>query len=326
MLFSIIVPVYNGEKYLRDCLDSCLEQDFPASEFEIICVNDASTDGSLEILRQYEVSHKNIHVIAFSKNKGVAAARNAGIEQMQGDWCMFLDCDDFLAENCFLKAKEVLSANSDAMLCIGRLYFKECGYSRRDCIKSGWYFDCPTEQFITNRFIPSGLARQFRFLEKVQYGEDALFSLEMQLCNPTVIKLEEPLYFYRKHDDSAMSMNSMKKRLKHLNSAICLATGVRKKYGLKNPSVLQFFAGCNRIAMEEIGYLHFPKWIGQLWRMQLLRLAVWRRNDPKGRVSLSAFWDYRIGGFKNDLKQVKEEKGSFRSFLYALKNWVKIFR
>ena len=318
--------MYNGEKYLRDCLDSCLEQDFPASEFEIVCVNDASTDGSLAILREYEAKFSNVRVIVFSENKGVGAARNAGLENMQGHWCMFLDCDDFLAQNCFLKAQKLLFEQDNAMLCIGRFHFKEEGYSRQDCIKSGSYFGCPTERYITNRFIPASLARQFRFLENIHYGEDELFSLEMQLCNPTVLQLEEPLYFHRKHRDSAMALNNKRKRLKRLNSAIRLATGIRKKYWLKNPLVLQFFTERNEIAMEEIGFLPFPKWAFYLWRMRVLRLAVWRKNDSKGRVSLSIFWNYRIGGFKKNLKQVKGEKSASRSFLFALKNWIKIFR
>lgn len=94
---------------MRDCLDPCLEQDFPISEFEIICVDDGSTDGSLTILRKYEAKFPNVRVIAFPKNKGVSAARNAGLEQMQGNWCLFLDSDDFLADGCFAKAKFRLS-------------------------------------------------------------------------------------------------------------------------------------------------------------------------------------------------------------------------
>ena len=64
IVFSIIIPVHNGEKYLRDCLDSCLEQDFPRSDYEIICIDDGSTDGSPAILREYEANNKNIRVFA----------------------------------------------------------------------------------------------------------------------------------------------------------------------------------------------------------------------------------------------------------------------
>lgn len=326
MFFSIIIPVHNAGTYLRDCLDSCLEQDFPASEFEILCVDDASTDGSLAVLREYEAKFPNVRVIAFPKNKGVSAARNAGLEQMQGNWCLFLDSDDFLADGCFAKAKALLSGREETtMLCMGQARFEEKGDSRSDCIKRGSYFGCPTERYITNRFIPACLARQFRFQEKIYYGEDEIFSLELALLNPPVLQLEEPMYFYRIHDASAMNLTS-EKRAKRVDSVIRSAVYIRKKYGLKNPELMQFFKERNEVAVEELIRLPFSKWFPYFWRMRALRLVVWKRNDPKGRGSLAVFWNYRIAIFKKDLKQVKEEKGSFRSFFFALKNWIKIFR
>ena len=62
-LLSIIIPVYNVERYLAECLDSCLEQDIPHDDYEIICVNDGSTDGSAEILERYAREHSNIRII-----------------------------------------------------------------------------------------------------------------------------------------------------------------------------------------------------------------------------------------------------------------------
>ena len=80
MFLSIIIPVHNTEKYIKDCLDSCLTQDIPINDYEIICIDDCSTDGSLNILRSYAEEYKNINIISFSKNRGVSAARNAGLE------------------------------------------------------------------------------------------------------------------------------------------------------------------------------------------------------------------------------------------------------
>lgn len=75
---------------MRDCLDPCLEHDFPISEFEIICVDDGSTDGSLTILREYETKFPNVHVVVFPKSKGADGARNAVLDQLQGNWYLFL--------------------------------------------------------------------------------------------------------------------------------------------------------------------------------------------------------------------------------------------
>ena len=91
--FSIIIPVYNTEPYLAHCLDSVLAQ--TCDLYEIICVDDGSTDGSLEILQKYAAKHKNIKTISIP-HKGVSAARNAGIDNASGKYVIFLDSDDFV--------------------------------------------------------------------------------------------------------------------------------------------------------------------------------------------------------------------------------------
>ena len=93
MRFSIIIPVYNVEKYLRDCLDSVLGQSF--SDWEAICVNDGSTDHSASILEEYASRDIRITVIS-QPNGGLSAARNTGMNAAKGDYVIFLDSDDWL--------------------------------------------------------------------------------------------------------------------------------------------------------------------------------------------------------------------------------------
>ena len=90
---SIIVPVYNVEDYLEDCIESLVQQSY--SNIEIICINDGSTDSSLQILRKYEAKYSNIKVIS-TKNSGLAATRNLGLELATGDFVTFVDSDDWL--------------------------------------------------------------------------------------------------------------------------------------------------------------------------------------------------------------------------------------
>ena len=98
-ILSFIVPVYNAEKYLRCCLDSLLEQDVSKEEYEILCINDGSQDGSLQILQEYAEKYSNIVVID-KPNEGVSATRNLGIEKAQGEYIWFIDADDWIARNC----------------------------------------------------------------------------------------------------------------------------------------------------------------------------------------------------------------------------------
>ena len=90
---SVIIPVYNTEKYLSECLDSVLKQTF--TDIEVICVNDGSSDNSAKILEQYAARDKRIHIIN-QKNSGVVTARNNGIKNAQSDLIFPLDGDDFI--------------------------------------------------------------------------------------------------------------------------------------------------------------------------------------------------------------------------------------
>lgn len=91
---SVVVPVYNVAPYLARCLDSLVAQTL--SDIEIICIDDKSTDNSLEILQEYKNKYPQIHVIALDKNSGVATARNAGIDAARGKYLGFVDSDDYI--------------------------------------------------------------------------------------------------------------------------------------------------------------------------------------------------------------------------------------
>ncbi|WP_446053624.1 glycosyltransferase, partial [Zobellia laminariae] len=98
MKLSIIIPCYNMELYLQECVDSLLNQELNTSEYEIIIVNDESKDNTLKIALDYSKENAHVKVID-KKNAGVGAARNSGFDLAQGDYIYFLDPDDYLAEN-----------------------------------------------------------------------------------------------------------------------------------------------------------------------------------------------------------------------------------
>ena len=129
MLFSIIIPVYNVENYLRDCLDSVLGQSF--SDWEAVCVNDGSTDHSVSILEEYASRDNRITVIS-QPNGGLSAARNTGLNAAKGDYVIFLDSDDWLEADALKTLSENLSGED--LLCFnGRRYFEDSGqYAEAD--------------------------------------------------------------------------------------------------------------------------------------------------------------------------------------------------
>lgn len=110
VLVSVIVPVYNVEKYLRRCLDSVLAQTMPA--FEVLCVNDGSTDDSLNILEEYTSKDARIKVLT-KVNGGLSSARNYGMERANGDYILFVDSDDWIDSTTIEKALAHMICNVD---------------------------------------------------------------------------------------------------------------------------------------------------------------------------------------------------------------------
>lgn len=117
---SVIIPVYNGEKYINQCLDSLLNQTF--KDFEIICVNDGSTDKSLAILEQYAQKDSRIKIIN-QKNSGAAEARNNGLAYASGDYLSILDCDDFFDLDMFeIMYNHAVKYDVEITFCKGRTF------------------------------------------------------------------------------------------------------------------------------------------------------------------------------------------------------------
>lgn len=115
---SFIIPIYNAEAYIEFCIKSLLSQDTRKYGYEVICINDGSTDRSKEILMCYKEKFDNIYYYE-QPNQGMSSARNLGLSKANGDYIMFKDADDELRENCvqellnevFLKKLDVLESN-----------------------------------------------------------------------------------------------------------------------------------------------------------------------------------------------------------------------
>lgn len=109
---TIIIPVYNTEKYLKRCLDSVIHQSY--SNLEIICIDDKSTDSSRDILLQYASNDSRISLILLDKNAGVSHARNLALEKSTGSYVCFLDSDDYLEQSsCEDLYNNIVNQNSD---------------------------------------------------------------------------------------------------------------------------------------------------------------------------------------------------------------------
>lgn len=221
MEISVIIPVYNCEKYLERCLDSVLRQRLDdGDELQVITIDDGSTDGSGAILDRYATEHSNIQVI-HQPNQGVSAARNHALDLAEGDYIHFVDGDDFLLyDNSYQKLLEILKSGGDPIdvLRINMVTFYESNALELDQYKElneieiefdGTGRDC-CHQLLFDGYACASICRRelveelnLRFDTHVRLSEDALFNLVLYNYAKRVVRINAAVYGYYKHSASA---------------------------------------------------------------------------------------------------------------------------
>lgn len=227
---SVIVPCYNAEQFLPRCLDSLINQTL--EEIEIICVNDASPDNGIAILRDYEARYSNVLVVDLEENVRQGGARNRGIEIARGEYIAFVDADDWVEfdmyEKLYVKAREkgadVVSCDYETVSCNGAT--QSYGLPERNDIYGTITEQTRPEVILTTGSICCKLIRRdllernhLRFPEKIFY-EDNCFNTMLGVVLGTYVHVSQCLYHYYDNSDSTTrKRNSMRiaDRLKSLD-------------------------------------------------------------------------------------------------------------
>lgn len=122
---SLILPAYNVESYIGKCIESCLLQDLNKTEYEIIIVNDGSTDSTLEIALSYKYQNSNIYILS-QINQGLSMARNNGAKIAKGKYIWFIDSDDYIAQNCLMTILNIIESQKLEIFGVGpKIQFQE---------------------------------------------------------------------------------------------------------------------------------------------------------------------------------------------------------
>ena len=262
MRFSIIIPVYNVESYLRQCLDSVLAQTF--GDWEAICVNDGSTDGSAAILEEYAAKDDRFKVIT-QANAGLSAARNAGIKEAQGEYVLFLDSDDWLEPTALqtldtqlsrpLSPRGVVEDRGELfdMLCFsGRRFFEEANsfhpadelpektyatgmdyYNESALAPRDFAFVCVVLRAYRRSFL---LENNLWFKESI-YHEDNLFTPIACYYAKNIRVINACLYNYRVRANSITTTYSQKRLKDFMSIANELASFFIHKTGFDRTTV-----------------------------------------------------------------------------------------
>lgn len=235
MFLSMIIPVYNAGKYLAECLDSCTQQDISPDDYEIICVNDGSTDNSLAILNTYAERFSQIRVITQS-NAGVSAARNTGMDNAAGDYVWFIDADDVIAPNCLKHLRSKCAETSCDRLGFSMIPVPDVmpSWEERQALIADSSVEKQTSDhgYISLTLMRRAFltAHRIRFLPKIAYGEDMVFNYTWGLYSYQFVKLDQVLYFYRTNPASAMQSlkTSRAAQIKRMRSVIQILLWLRE--------------------------------------------------------------------------------------------------
>lgn len=255
MRYSIIIPVYNVSKYLPRCLDSAIAQ--AGDDYEIITVDDGSTDESGMILKEYMSSHNNIKVISQS-NKGLGGARNTGIKEASGDYVIFLDSDDYISMSMLRTITYYLSSNEIDLLAFDCYHVNNSGQILQK-VTDGSYTDYCTP--LTHKQLmllePSACLKVFRrrlfidnhvfFPEHLWYEDLATYYRLIPFIQQAAY-LKAPLYYYVQQGDSI----THSKDTTRMNEIIIACDGIRDFY--INQSLFQEYS-------QEIEWLYFKHMI-----------------------------------------------------------------
>lgn len=210
---SIIVPIYNAEKYLNKCIDSIINQS--KKELEIILINDGSTDNSENIIKKYD--DKRIKYFK-NKNQGIGKTRNFGIEKVTGKYIMFLDSDDFLELNACEKMFEKAEKDKlDIVICDYYRYFDN---GKKEEVKLPDFKNSSLKDnpnIISEHLSPwakiykTDLIKKnnIKFVENLKY-EDAPFVIETLVCAKKIGKVNLPLNYYVIHEKSETTVRDEK--------------------------------------------------------------------------------------------------------------------
>lgn len=212
---SVIIPVYNSRNFIRQCLDSVMCQTF--SEFEVICIDDGSSDGSYSILSEYSLQHRNITVVR-QQNMGQGPARNKGVTLAMGKYIKFVDADDYLHPDALRILYETAERTKADIVVSKAFCVNETGdivsalkmwnnlignYSKKDFSNID-FFNNACSPVLWDKLIKADIAKTC-LSPALKRGQDFVTLIKYLALSNSVFFIDERLYYYRHHVSSVMA-------------------------------------------------------------------------------------------------------------------------
>lgn len=238
---TVIIPVYNGETYLKECLDSIVNQTLGIENFEVIIVNDNSTDNSLGIINEYASQYPNFTVISNESNLGAGQSRNIAVNKVNTPYLTFVDCDDFISKNAFKDSLSKIKENNAELLIYnwqtytGSDYVEPINIHQQNTdenILLDGIEDNPKLVFSTsswNKIYHKNLYKYLKFSDATY--DDNVAVVSAIINSNKIFLFKDATYFYRKNLSSTTENIT-------LNHAYDLADSILELYQLNNPNII----------------------------------------------------------------------------------------
>lgn len=302
-LISVIVPVYNTSAYLSECLQSIVSQTF--QNIEIICVNDGSTDDSLQILQNFAANDKRIKIIS-QPNRGLSAARNAGLRLAKGRYVMFVDSDDSLLPHALVTAFKAAAGNRSDITVFGYLpRWVPQKLSERYAMPENRTFSCKDitdrifgywsvwSKIYSNAFIRRN---KLSFPEGLVF-EDVWFHSCSMLLAKKISLINDRLYNYRT-DNAASIMHTASKSSKAFDIiSVFVMTG---DFILQHPDSDTLLPPFCRAVLNELGG-HIQNAAPQIADALYQKFLAWEKAEPRLHQALMVCPEYEP--FKDRFRQ-----------------------
>ena len=226
--FSVIIPIYNVEKYLKDAIESVINQTIGFKEnIQLILINDGSTDSSEIICMEYKEKYPENVIYSKQENAGVSSARNAGMSYTEGEYVNFLDGDDKWSLDGFEKVWKFFKENDVKLVACRKKHFEATNeYHVLDYIFEEDKIINIEEDYeyihlhAASTFFKTDLAKQYKFDTKLKYGEDAKYVTEIILDEKKFGILKSAEYNYRKRIDETSALQKSFSDIRWYNETI----------------------------------------------------------------------------------------------------------
>lgn len=282
---SVIIPVYNVEPYLPKCLDSVINQTY--KDLEIIGIDDASTDNSLNILKTFATKDKRIKIVCHSQNgKWASKARNTGLDNATGEYIYFIDSDDWIDNDYIEKMVEQLE-QSNANLVINSSICKEDQKSKQifNCDFLNADITYLTPDIVNQKIPPSVWSRIYRksFIDKYKIrfpegllGQDMYFSVTTELLENNILVFKGPYYHYTNTLNSAMKQKDRGVHYLHVYNHIY---DFMKEHQLLNKTKIRLFGAEGTNINSEENFSFTKKYFNKIKDVVTKNIDIYNNFD-----------------------------------------------